>query len=148
MLGGLLAADYHQVAGQDARLQHRLSPNPQGERLVRPCAGVKGKIILNAFFRQNRTSGGSIADNRHPVPHRRFHQGNGTAFSGPLGDHPRRRHVFEVEMNGGGGPQAHCAANFTHRRGIPLLLNGGCDIIIDFLLHIRELYHKSSLLPA
>ena len=56
--------------------------------------------------------------------------------------------VLQMEVDGGGGPQANGLANLPDRRGIPLRLDAGGNIIIDPLLHGRKHEMTSILLAA
>ena len=56
----LLLVDDDVVSGQNARVQHGLTADPQGEMLSGQAAGVKGEIVLDALFGQNGRPGGHI----------------------------------------------------------------------------------------
>ena len=70
----------------------------------------------------------------------RLRQGQRPALAGPLADDPQLLHVLQVKMDGGGGFQPHGVPNFPHGGGIALRPDGLGDIVIDPLLHLRELY--------
>ena len=86
VVGGGLLVHHHQVVRQDAGIQHRFAPDPQGEILPVPAAGVEGQVILDALLGQNGGPGGHIAHNGHLVLLGRLRQGQGTALSGLLAD--------------------------------------------------------------
>ena len=119
--------------------------------------GVEGEVVLDALLSQNGTAGCHIAHDGHPV--RRFlrlrdgrrggmGQGDGPPFSRTDLDESGIRQLFQMEVNGGGGPQAHGLADLPDRRGIPLRLDTGGNIIIDPLLHDRKHEMTSILLAA
>ena len=119
--------------------------------------GVEGEVVLDALLSQNGTAGCHIAHDGHPV--RRFlrlrdgrrggmGQGDGPSFSGADLNETGIRQLFQMEVDGGGGPQAHGLANLPDRRGIPLRLDAGGNVIIDPLLHGRKHEMTSILLAA
>ena len=57
--------DDDKVVRQDADAEHRLAAHTQGEILVIVPAGVERQVILDALLRQNRVTGGNIAEDRH-----------------------------------------------------------------------------------
>ena len=75
-------------------------------------------------------------------------QGDGPSFSGTDLNDTGIRQLFQMEVDGGGGPQANGLANLPDRRGIPLRLDAGGNIIIDPLLHGRKHEMTSILLVA
>ena len=85
--------------------------------------------------------GGHIAHNGHLVLLGRLRQGQGTALSGLLADDAQLLQVLQVKVHRGGGLQPHGLADLPHRGGIPLVLDGLDDVVIDFLLHFGQLGH-------
>ena len=75
-------------------------------------------------------------------------QGDGPSFSGADLNDTGIRQLFQMEVDGGGGPQAHGLADLPDRRGIPLRLDAGGNVIIDPLLHGRKHEMTSILLAA
>lgn len=71
----------------------------------------------------------------------RLRQGQGTALSGLLADDAQLLQVLQVKVHRGGGLQPHGLADLPHRGGIPLVLDGLDDVVIDFLLHFGQLGH-------
>ena len=57
--------DDDKVVRQDADAEHRLTAHTQGEILVIVPAGVERQVVLDALLRQNRVTGGNIAEDRH-----------------------------------------------------------------------------------
>lgn len=69
-------------------------------------------------------------------------------FPAPISMTPASAQLFQMEVDGGGGPQANGLANLPDRRGIPLRLDAGGNVIIDPLLHGRKHEMTSILLAA
>ena len=57
--------DDDKVVRQDADAEHRLAAHTQGKILVIVPAGVERQVVLDALLRQNRVTGGNIAEDRH-----------------------------------------------------------------------------------
>ena len=147
VVSGLLLAHHHQIVRQNACVEHGLPPNPEGKILAAVAAGVEGQVVLDALLRQNGGTCGHRPHNGDLVLLRqRLRQGQRPALAGPLADDPQLLHVFQVKMDGGGGFQPHGVPNFPHGGGIALRPDGLGDIVIDPLLHLRELYHVRRLL--
>ena len=147
---------HHQVIRQDARAQHGLAPDPQGKIFPVPSAGIKGQVILDAFLGQDGRSGGHIAHNGHLIFGRlafrrlafrrlalpgRLRQRQGPALAGLLADDSQLLQMLQVKMHRGRGFQSHGLADLPHRGGIPLVLNGLGDVVVDLLLHFGQLGH-------
>ena len=48
-----LLVDHHHVAGEDARLDHGLAPDLEGEMLAGEPAGVEGQVLLDVLLGQD-----------------------------------------------------------------------------------------------
>ena len=134
--------DHHQVARQDACVQHGLSPDPQGKILPGPAAGVKGQIVLDALLCQDRAAGRHVAHHRHLVflPGGRP-QRDGPALAGPLFDHAGLLQLLEMKVDGRGRPQPDGLSDLPHGGGIALLPDTGGNVFVDLLLHLCQFLH-------
>ena len=98
-----LAVNHHQVAGQDACVQHGLAPDPQGKILPGPTGGIEGQIVLDTLLRQNGAAGRHIAHHWDLIFRlRRFPQRDGAALAGALFNDACLLKPFEVKMDCGG----------------------------------------------
>ena len=131
--------DHHHVVGEYARLQHGLSPYPEGEVLAGEAAGVKGEVFLDVLLGQDGGARRHIAHQGHLVPAAvgGVGDGDGPGLALGLGDAARLPQALEVEMDGGGGLQPHGLGDLTHGGGVAVFVCEGQDVVIDLLLFGR-----------
>ena len=158
-MGLLLLVHHHQIARQDARVQHGLTPHTQSKVLAVLAAGVEGQIILDALLGQDRRTRGHRAHDGHPSHRRlrllhlhrsgglcRTHQRDGPTLAARPLDDPALLHVFQMKVHRRRGLQSHRRADLTDGGGKPFLSQHLNDVVINFLLHFRHFCHKL-LLP-
>ena len=111
--------DDDKVVRQDADAEHRLAAHTQGEILVIVPAGVERQVVLDALLRQNRVTGGDIAEDRHLAAARGklvdldglrrngnglqlLFERDGTALARALLNEPHLLQVLDMEVDRGG----------------------------------------------
>ena len=119
VLREVLAVDDDKVVRQDADAEHRLAAHTQGEILVIVPAGVERQVVLDALLRQNRVTGGNIAEDRHLTAARGklvdldglrrngnglqlLFERDGTALARALLNEPHLLQVLDMEVDRGG----------------------------------------------
>ena len=119
VLREVLAVDDDKVVRQDADAEHRLAAHTQGEILVIVPAGVERQVVLDALLRQNRVTGGNIAEDRHLAAARGklvdldglrrngnglqlLFERDGTALARALLNEPHLLQVLDMEVDRGG----------------------------------------------
>ena len=119
VLRDVLAVDDDQIVRQDANAEHRLAAHTQGEILVIVPAGVERQVVLDALLRQNRVTGGNIAEDRHLTAARGklvdldglrrngnglqlLFERDGTALARALLNEPHLLQVLDMEVDRGG----------------------------------------------
>ena len=143
-VGILLAVHHHQIVGQDARVEHGLTPDPQGKVLPGLSAGVEGEVVLNTLLGQDGGPGRHAAHHGHParpavqlLGHGTGHgaaHGDGPCLALRLGDEALLLQPLQMEVDGGGGFQPHRLANLADRGGVAVVRLEGDDIVVDLLL--------------
>ncbi len=132
---GLLVDD-DDVTREDTSAQHGLAPDSEREELALSLADIVRDIFFDALLGENRDARGDVAHDRNAVDGRgRFRQGDCSALPRALGDHASGFQVLKVEMDSGRGFKTYGLADFAHRGRISLGLNGGNNVVVDFLLH-------------
>ena len=140
--GGVLPPHQDHVPVQDARADHALPPDPEGEHLplLRPVIGdIAQRVLLgqDGHARRHRPQNGHRAEGRpRPAPDR---EGPGLVVAflqkAPLLED------LEMAVDGGGGTQAHRVTDLPHRGGIAVFPGEGRDIVQNALAHGAELIH-------
>ena len=119
VLREVLAVDDDKVVRQDTDAEHRLAAHTQGEILVIVSAGVERQVVLDALLRQNRVTGGNIAEDRHLTAARGklvdldglrrngnglqlLFERDGTALARALLNEPHLLQVLDMEVDRGG----------------------------------------------
>ena len=118
-MGLRLLMHHHQITGQDAGIQHGLTPHPQGKILPLPSVGVEGQVVLDALLSQDGCAGGHRAHDgdaahghlrlrRGRVGRRRSRCGGrcalqrrqrqGAALAGPLGQDAHLLHMLQMKV--------------------------------------------------
>ena len=139
---------------EDAGIKHGLTADTQREVFTVPSTGIKGKIIFNAFLRQDGGTGCHTAQDGDLVgvgvlllgngAHGGAGEGNGPGLALGLADESRLPQPLQVEVDGGWRFQIHRLGDLPDRGGIAMLIGKGQDKIIDLLLFGGQFTHGAA----
>ena len=138
---------HHQVIGQDAGVEHRLPPDPQGKELILLPAAIKGQIVVNALLGQDRRTRRHVAQDGDAVVFLRLlrsREDDGPALEVPLLDQALLLKPLQVKVDRRGRLQPHSLADLPHRGGVPLLRDHCLQILINPVCHLRLFWHDQS----
>ena len=150
--------DDDQIVRQDANAEHRLAAHTQGEILVIVPASVERQVVFDALLRQDRVTGGNIAEDRHLTAARGklvdldglrrngnglqlLFERDGAALARALLNEPHLLQVLDMEMDRGGRLEPQRLADFTHGGGIAVFGDALGNVIVYALLHSGQFFH-------
>ena len=140
---GILLMYDNQVIRENAGLQHGLTTHTQSKVLSGETVGVEGEVFFDTLFSQNGIPRRNGAHQRNLVlpGNKVLCNGNGSGPSFGAGNQAFLLKCFHVEMDGRGGFEIDSFGNFTHGRGVPMIVSELQNEIINFLLFGSKILH-------
>src|SRR5581483_118740 len=151
----LLRPHEDHVAVEDARVDHAVAAHLEQEVAVLGELGREEEVVFDVLLRQDRRTGGHVADDGHRdgvaalvVDLGVAHELDGAGLGRIALDQAAALELVEVVVDGRAGAQADGLADLTDARGVVPDLGDVADVVEDLCLPVGELIGQFEFISA